>query len=65
MQDEMNDLQYTQPEDPDIVRVVRCKDCAFFHREEWGSYCGQFEILRPEEIAYCSYGERKDEVYKS
>ena len=35
MQDELNDLQmpYTDPAPGDLVRVVRCKDCKYWHRE--------------------------------
>lgn len=62
MQDEMNDPQYTTAEDPDIVKVVRCKDCCEY--DEWlgehicvrlGSYHGE---TKPDD--YCSYGRRKE-----
>lgn len=56
MQDEMNDIQYTKPEDPDIVRVVRCKDCVWFHA--LGTCRNTDNGMEPDD--YCSYGERKD-----
>ena len=55
MQDELNDIQYTQPEDPDIVRVCRCKDCRFY---TLGACRNTDNGMDPED--YCSYGERKD-----
>lgn len=52
MQDEMNDLQYTQPEDPDIVKVVRCHNCVAQRTCRYAQFLGN--------NGYCSYGERKD-----
>lgn len=66
MQDEMNDLQYTKPEDPDIVRVVRCKDCKYIRRHALFEH-EYFQCERPhkeyfvtEPDDFCSYGDRKD-----
>ena len=62
MQDEMNDLQYTKEEDPDIVKVVRCKYCK--HYDEWlgDMMCtrdGYYRwAMKPSD--FCSYGDRKD-----
>ena len=63
MQDEMNDLQYTKPEDPDIVRVVRCKDCKWSDwyetaKGEQYCYCMETGAAGRTEEDYCSYGER-------
>ena len=58
MQDEMNDIQYTRPEDPDIVKVVRCKDCRKFINHD--KRCGYWDHgVKPND--YCSYGGPKDE----
>ena len=62
MQDEMNDLQYTKEEDPDIVRVVRCKNCIDY-QTDWETrggkhYCATIDcVVEPND--YCSYGQRK------
>ena len=66
MQDELNDIQYTQPEDPDIVRVVRCKDCKWERKHRFFEHeyfqCErpkhEYRVIEPDD--YCSYGERKD-----
>ena len=52
MQDEMNDLQYTKPEDPDIVKVVRCHNCVAQRT------CRYAQILG--DNGYCSYGVCKE-----
>lgn len=59
MQDEMNDLQYTKEEDPDIVRVVRCKNCVKNPKEAWFS-CPMAGSWKRNSNDFCSYGERKD-----
>ena len=67
MQDEMNDLQmpYTDPNPDDLVRVVRCRDCKNFmkeehpYREDIGFYCNYFKRRGFIQNSYCSYGERK------
>lgn len=62
MQDEMNDLQevYTDQNPGDLVRVVRCRDCKWFHEHEMENpFCGQGVFLNyPRRDDYCSYGER-------
>ena len=60
MQDEMNDLQYTQPEDPDIVKVVRCKDCRYYGDYKGIPYCSKTYSEVTDQTAYCSKGVRKD-----
>lgn len=60
MQDEMNDLQYTTAEDPDIVKVVRCRECKW-HNEPGCAISIVDDSDRPGDEDYCSYGERKDE----
>ena len=66
MKDEMNDLQYTTTEDPDIVKVVRCRDCKNFmkeehpYREDIGFYCNYFKRRGFIPNSYCSYGEKRD-----
>ena len=61
MQDEMNDLQYTTAEDPDIVKVVRCGECR--HNPEEGGVGWIFCPLAEEDTRkpddFCSYGVRK------
>ena len=51
---------------PDVVEVVRCKDCANFEREFPGyGYCYHWDYeqgMSPNEVEYndfCSYGERR------
>ena len=67
MQDELNDIQYTRPEDPDIVKVVRCRDCRWGRKHRMfdleyfqceRSSLPEYYIVEPDD--YCSYGERKD-----
>lgn len=60
MQDELNDIQYTKPEDPDIVRVCRCKDCKNFGENDFPYTLCHRSTEAVEENDYCSYGERKD-----
>lgn len=63
MQDEMNDLQYTKPEDPDIVKVVRCNDCRYFN--DYFVSCdrqGRWIVSIGDPLKdYCSKGVRRDE----
>ena len=46
---------------PDVVRVVRCKDCKWYH--DFGTYwdcrntCGM-DCVQPDD--FCSYGKQKD-----
>lgn len=54
--------------DPDVVKVVRCKDCKYYAQtEELGGYCkchsGElpFDWYSCGPDDFCSYGERKDE----
>ena len=45
----------------DVVEVVRCKDCRYWHPDI--NLCTQWGELNDEDIlphAYCSFGERKD-----
>ena len=61
MQDEMNDLQYTKEEDPDIVRVVRCKDCRNVRKVdefEWWCEGNGFPNVLTTPVRYCSQGVR-------
>ena len=39
--------------DPDMVKVVRCKDCKYW---DYGD-CYRIELSRPDD--FCSYGERE------
>ena len=61
MQDEMNDLQYTTTEDPDIVKVVRCKDCRYYSGAKFSGYgkCDRQTVWQHEDW-YCGDGVRKD-----
>jgi len=40
----------------DVVEVVRCRECAHYHR----SWCEIFGAESPTEDGFCCYGERKD-----
>lgn len=44
---------------PDVVKVVRCKDCRYCQRDVHGLWCfNDYEhSLQPDD--FCSYGERK------
>lgn len=61
MQDEMNDLQYTKPEDPDILKVCRCEDCLFYSGKQYGGYgkCDRNHTWMRTD-SYCSEGVRRD-----
>ena len=54
-----------QRKDPDLVKVVRCKDCARYGGAEFGYICGRWSGLctknytKPDD--FCSYGERRAE----
>ena len=48
------------PTDTDVVRVVRCKYCAYFHEiQEGKTYC-EVGFPSPEPSDYCSCGFRKN-----
>ena len=61
MQDELNDIQYTQTEDPDILKVCRCKDCRYMRIEgdltHW-FYCEQTNC-DTDSRGYCHRAERR------
>ena len=63
MQDEMNDLQYTTEADPDVVKVVRCRDCKHYAGRQYGSYgkCNKNKFWMSQDD-YCSYGEAKSDL---
>ena len=43
----------------DNVRIVRCKDCKSFRKDEKTTYCAPMGLeMQPDD--YCSYGERKE-----
>lgn len=50
-------------ESADVVKVVRCKDCSFWHGNT--QYCGKFSIpnwaQRTPPDGFCAFGERKDD----
>lgn len=63
MQDELNDLQYTKPEDPDIVKVTRCKYCMYGDLNHNGQIviCKLYldkHLKYPDD--YCSEGDRDE-----
>ena len=45
----------------EMVSVVRCKDCKYYHKSEKYSYCNVINVKgrSPKKIDFCSYGERK------
>lgn len=46
---------------PDLVEVVRCKDCK--HCKEWGKsiWCDKHKVFMSMQLDdFCSYGERKE-----
>ena len=65
MQDEMNDLQYTRDEDPDILKVCRCRDCVHRRRYEQKYLCAlTITELNCKEVYmrdndFCSHAERR------
>lgn len=45
----------------DVVEVVRCKDCKYFHLyHENDTYCSVCGLDTPEERDFCSYGIRRE-----
>lgn len=50
---------------PDVVQVVRCKDCKNFDSRNWYCYYWDYEPgsspNRVDDDDFCSHGERKDE----
>lgn len=42
---------------PDVVKVVRCKDCTWFSE---GTCKNAFGLVSFDENAFCSYGERRN-----
>lgn len=66
MQDEMNDIQYTKPEDPDIVKVVRCKNCKYWDARDERNvapcnyYSSDIWTHYRKRDEYCSVGVRRD-----
>ena len=48
---------------PDVVKVVRCKDCIYYEiGKDYEPYCNHVThgIPYPKADDFCSYGERKD-----
>ena len=58
------ELPYTVWLTHDVVQVVRCKDCKFWHTE--GQYCDRFGVMWEEFYTspndYCSRGERREDA---
>ena len=57
-----------EPKSPDVVKVVRCKDCKYYAQsKELGGYCKCHSVELPfnwfpcEPDDFCSYGQRKCE----
>lgn len=60
-----------EPKDPDVVKVVRCKDCKYSRNLQTTTYIKSIVICTNGGISdtefgkwdfdFCSYGERKDE----
>lgn len=46
----------------DVAEVVRCKDCKWWRRYQYGHHMGKCIVhdTRMAEKDFCSYGERKD-----
>lgn len=44
--------------DRDLVEVVRCKDCKFYHDKGYCTKTTGLTRIKPD--YFCSYGERKD-----
>lgn len=42
----------------DFAKVVRCKDCCYYNKQE--DYCDMFGFDPPSDEFYCRDGERKD-----
>lgn len=45
------------------VKVVRCRDCRYFHTDKLGDYCTllDFEDVKGMKDCFCSWGARKEE----
>lgn len=43
---------------PDVVRVVRCRDCRSYNKPKTGWCEAHLDCEHPDD--YCSYGKRKD-----
>ena len=43
---------------PDVVEVVRCKDCIYYHKGDWydDDVC---KVHSNNDRGYCAWGERK------
>lgn len=55
----IRDCQYYHEKDRDVVKVVRCKDCKSFRKDDKTTYCAPMGLeMQPDD--YCSYGERKE-----
>ena len=56
-----NDILADFPSYKEILSVVRCKDCKYYHKSEKYSYCNKINVKgkSPKQIDFCSYGERK------
>lgn len=58
------ELPYTVWLTHDVVQVVKCKDCKYWHTE--GQFCDKFGVLWKEFYTapydYCSHGERREDA---
>lgn len=45
----------------DVVKVIRCKDCAHWDCSDDESYCDELGIFDTGMNSYCSYAKRKEE----
>jgi hypothetical protein len=65
------DCSHWKPKNPDIVEVVRCKDCEHFGKnKEYRisklslSFCDKFHHNITRDNDFCSYGKRKEGAEK-
>ena len=55
-----------QEKDPDVIKVVRCKDCKYFELNNGNSYCDfcsgslPYDIFLVDPNDFCKWGKRKE-----
>lgn len=40
-------------------RIVRCRDCTWFHWDDSGRWCAQSLVGRSDPDGFCAWGERR------
>lgn len=42
------------------VKIVRCRDCTWFHWDDSGRWCAQSLVRRSDPYGFCAWAERKE-----